>query len=248
MGLYFFLDRNVSETDTAQKGIPVKQPMADDTKTIFLHTGSDRRPFFFLFKFNAIQSKVSIVSISPDYRYSHTQRTLKQSMEKAGVMQCVLDTKEEFGINIDYYISCGWKHLGEIIQDFDEFGIDELGDRLPVPLKNFLLKEAEKLDTDSLINAIVRREGFLNNDVGLAFLNECAYILVKYNGENLPRYAGRRMKSAYTDIDTNINTEVLKKLERIVTFIDPKISEYVCEVITAADSNAHRKITRAING
>lgn len=244
--LYLAIGGRTTETDNVQKGVPMMTPGPDDSRTVFVAVGDDESRFFFIVKFNGLQSKVSVVSVSPSYVYPGTGRTLIQSMEKAGVMQCVLDTKEEFGVNIDYYINCSWNGMRTLLKDFTEFGIEELGKDLPPVLKSFLLKEAEKLDADSLINAVERRDNFIDNEIGLAFINECAYLLLKYNGENLYEYAGQQLKANYNSIDTNINTEALKEFERILNFINPNVTEYLREIIISQETDGRTKVKNAL--
>ena len=155
-----------------------------------------------------------------------------------------MDTEEEFGIEIDNYLCCDWDEMRTILQDFKDFGIDTLGENLPQSIRGLLLKNAEKLDADSLINAVEKREKFLDNQLGLAFLNECAYMLMYANGENLYSYAGNRLKECYSLLDTNINTETLKDFQRILRFLDPETTEYIREVVTADDNRATEKIKR----
>ncbi|MBQ8604516.1 MAG: hypothetical protein IJ410_06715 [Oscillospiraceae bacterium] len=243
--LYLVVDHRVTETDTPQQGIAVAQPGVHDTRNLMVCVGDEDCRFFFVFRFNAPQSKISVVSISPSYKYSSTGHSLDTSMEKAGILQCVMDTKQEFGIEIDNYLCCSWEEMRTIIQDFTDFGIDQLGENLPLPIKKLLLKSAEKLDSDSLINALEKRNAFLDNELGLAFLNECAYLLLYANGENLDEYAGKRLKDCYSLLDTNINTRSLKDYRRIVRFLDPAVTEYVREVIIAGDTDAAAKASRA---
>lgn len=244
--LYFAAAPSSQQTDTRKKGIPMATPGPQDSSTVFVSVGDDDGRFFFIVKFNGFQGNVSVVSVSPSYIYPAAQRTLEQSMEKAGIMQCVLDTKEEFGINIDYYINCSWNGMRKLLRDFSEFGIEELGKDLPPVIKGFLLKEAEKLDADSFINAAEKRNRFLDNEIGLAFLNEGAYLLLKYNGEKIPDCIGRQIKANYSSIDTNINTEALKGLERILGFIDPNIAEYRREIIISEEKEGKEKIKQAL--
>ncbi len=243
--LYLMLDRNIIETDTPQPGVAVLQPGVRDTRNLFLCVGSEDCSFFYIIRFNAPQSKISVVSVSPSYIYPSTGRNLTESMEKAGILQCVMDTKNEFGIEIDNYLYCSWDDMRNILQDFQDFGIAYLGENLPYAIQKLLLKSAEMLDADSLINAVEKRGKFLDNELGLAFLNECAYLLIYVNGENLHDYAGRRLKEFYSLLDTNINTESLKDYQRIINFLDPAVTEYIREVIIAEDNQAEEKINRA---
>lgn len=244
-GLYILIGHRTAETDTPQPGVAIAQPGVHDTRNLMVCTGDGDCRFFFVFRFNAPQSKISVMSVSPSYEYKSTGRTLAQSMEKAGILQCVMDTEEEFGIEIDNYLCCSWDEMRTVLQDFTDFGIEQLGENLPIPIKNLLLKSAEKLDADSLINALERRSGFMDNELGLAFINECAYLLMYANGDNLENLAGKRLKECHSLLDTNINTQALKDYRRIVRFLDPAVTEYIREVIIAGDPDAAAKASRA---
>ena len=243
--LYFAIENQTDTASTPKQGVAISTPLPDDTRTILLEAGNKTK-FYFLIKFNRIQSKISIVSISPSYVYPSCGRSLSQSRQRAGIMQCVLDTKEEFGINIDYYISCSWQQAGRIIPGFRDFGTGRLGRNLPPVVKKFLLENAEKIDIRTLINALDKAEYFLRTDTGLAFLNETAYILLSENGENLYENTSGNFRKIYSTIETNINTEDLQKLERILKFLSPAYTTYCRNIITAQDPSAHRKISRAI--
>lgn len=243
--LYLSLTYNTSPAGTPQQGVPIARPSVNDSKTILMEAG-DEQKFYFLLKFNRIQSKISILSISPDYVYQSTGRSLEQSAARAGIMQCVLDTKQEFGINIDYYLSLSWDQAGRITKNFTDFGLRELGENLPATVKNYLLKNAEKLDTRSLVNMLKKAETFLDNDLGLAFLNETAYLLLFHNGRELYSLTSQQFRNSYSSLSTNINTENLKGFERILTFLDPTVTTYYRNVITAHDTDAHSKVSRAI--
>ena len=144
-GLYLMLDRDIIETDTPQPGVAVTQPGVRDTKNLFVCVGEEETAFFYIIRFNAPQSKISVVSVSPSYIYPSTGRSLTRSMEKAGILQCVMDTKEEFGIEIDNYLHCTWDDMRNILQDFEDFGIEYLGENLPYAVQKLLLKSAEML-------------------------------------------------------------------------------------------------------
>ncbi len=242
--LYMIIDGRSKPVGKNRQGIPItRQPAPGDSATVMVAAGDENRRYFFLIKFNGYRGKVSVTSISPSYILPSKGRNLTRSMEKAGVMQRVLDVKEEFGINVDYYINADWDGMRNLLEDFCEFGIEELGRQLPVVIQNFLLKSARAIDRNSLINAAEMAAGFLDNEIGLAFLNESVYRLLKYNGDNIHRFVGQQLKKGYSNIDTNINTEGMKKFERILNFIDPKVTEYLRRVVTK-DETRRREIIR----
>ncbi len=245
--LYMVIDGRSRPVGKNRQGIPItRQPAPGDSATVMVAVGDDSRRYFFLIKFNGYRGKVSVISISPSYTLPSKGRNLTRSMEKAGILQRVLDIKEEFGINVDYYINTDWNGMRNLLEDFAEFGIEELGRQLPPVIQNFLLKSARGVDRDSLINAAEMAAGFLDNEIGLAFLNESVYRLLKYNGENIHRFAGRQLKKGYSNIDTNINTEAMKKFERILNFIDPKVTGYLRRIVTKDELRRAEKIKECV--
>ena len=224
-----------SAAGKTQQGVPINKPGVTDSKTILLQTGNDY-PFFTLIKFNAIEGETGIVTISRNYMMEKTQRTLSQSLEKAGIMQCVLDISEEFDITIDYFLQCSWQELALLIGELNDFGIDELGENLPESTKEFLLKNAERIDAHTIINALEKSEAFLDNQIGLAFINESAYLLIKNNTDIMGKECGRILKNNYTKFNTNINSEDMKSLERILSFLSAGGIEYPRDIIISSQS------------
>lgn len=238
--LHIIIGTRASETDTPQKGVPVAKPGIEDTKTLLFCVG-DEFHYFFLFKFDALQNKIGIGGISPAYEFSFGG-SMADSLKKAGVKQCLLDLQQEFGISIDYYLQCSWSQLGDMTGGLTEFGIDELGRGLPPGIKNYLLKGAEKLDGRSLANAARKAEGLLDNRLGLAFLNEAAWCTIRYNLENLPDECGRAVKDDYSRLITNLNTNSINRLDRIIKFLEISHVDYPRQVIMKGDRDRQEKI------
>lgn len=240
--LYLSLDVKPKETDKAKAGIAIKQPGIDDSKTILLCAGQEDCQFFFLIKFNALQNKISIMSISPSYTLEKTGRSLTQSMEKAGMLQCVYDLKNEFSLTVDYYLHCDWDTLALVFEEFSDFGVNELGENLPESVKNILLKGAEKLDVNSLINIAKTAQGFLDNQVGLGFLNESAYVLIKYNLPKLSTSAPQKIEKNYSRMNTSLNVISLEKLKTIINFLVEGEADYARDIIVNDEPEAQKKI------
>ena len=239
--LYMIIDLRVSETDTPQKQVPMKMPGVEDSKTVFVAVGDEESPYFFLFKFNAIQDKIGILGISPSYVWEETGISVQESYEKAGVLQCITDIQEQLDINVNYYIQCSWRQLAQILGGLEDVGIDEMSENLPVPVKNFLMKNAENIDADTLINALDKAGGLLDNQLGLAFMNECAYLLIKHNLDNLCRGPGQTISDLYSQLDTNLNTRALERFENIISFFQLSEPQFSRQIIVKGDSDAAQK-------
>ena len=228
-----------TETDTPKEGVPMGMAGGEDSKTILLCIDS-QYPYFFLFKFSAIENRVGIAAISPSFEISGEK--IGERFQKAGAMQCLMDMESEYGINIDYYLQCTWRQLEKIVKDMDDIGIHSFGENLPGSIKNYLLKGMDMLDGKSLVNAAEKAAGFLDNEIGLAFLGYSRHILVENNIEILSKRAGDVIKDEYSGIVTNINTSGLNRMDRILNFLSAAYVEYNSVVITADDTTSQQKI------
>ncbi len=244
--LYIAIDNDSYRADSPKTDVPVNKPTHKDSATVLISRGDNKRQFFFIIKFNGYQNNVSIITISPSYILPSKNTSLSQSIEKAGVMQCVLDIKEEFGINVDYYINCNWDGMRKLLENFTEFGIEELAGNLPPVIKGFLLANADMLDRDSMINAVEKAGVFLDNELGLGFINEGIYRLLKFNGENIHKYISRQLKSGYSSVQTNINSRDMKTFERVLGFIDPNTALYKRQIIIAGEKYRLKKIKECV--
>ena len=242
-GVNIILANSSKETDTPKTGVPMREASVEDSKTILLCIDS-YQPFFFIFKFSAIENRVGIAAISPSFEINDEK--LEDKFKKAGAMQCLLDIENLYGINIDYYIQCSWQQLGKTLSGMRDIKIDSLGENLPVSIKNYLFKGTDTLDVKSLINAAEKASAFLDNDVGLAFMAYSRHWLLENNTDLLHGCASPVIKEDYSEIVTNINTERLNRMERILHFLASAHVEYKSVVITQGDSLSHEKIDSII--
>lgn len=223
-----------AEVNRPQKGISMQTPGVEDSKTMLLALGSEDSPFFFILKFNALQNKVGIMAISPSFKAR--DNPLQDTLKRTGAMQCLLDLKEELGINIDYYLRVSWSGAAYLAKGLApvDLQLQELG--LPPALEGFVLKRAQSLDADSLANAVAKAAPVLDNPLGLAFLNEYLYALISTNLESLPSVCGARVKADYAALDTNIDTAALTRYGIIVNFLSARDVDYPRRVIYSSDS------------
>lgn len=244
--LYLSMQGKSALTGEEKQGVPIAKPGVNDSKTIFLCIGEEN-PFFFIFKFNAIEGKISTVCISPDYIYKSTEKSITESFNKAGVMQCVYDTNNEFNINIDYFLQTSWKNLKYLTENFKEFDIYSIKDSIPNTVQEFLVKDADKIDCNSLINAIEKVSISLTDTKGLNFLSQTADLIIKNNISNLSNATENTLKKNYNRFNTNINTEDMTTLNRIFQFLTAHGVEYYNETITPDNKNVEEIINIAFN-
>lgn len=241
--VYIAVSDSSQQAGTAQEGVPMGRPSVEDSKTILLCI-DEECPYFFLLKFNAIENRAGIAVFSPEYKTGRS--TLADTLTKAGAMQCLMDIEETFGINIDYYLQCSWQQLSSIVEDMNDIGIESFGENLPQSVRNFILKGADRLDGKSLVNAAEKAAGFMDNELGLAFLVQGRKILIENNMEKLPSTAGKAIKNNYSSLVTNINTQRLNRLDRITNFLAAAYVEYNCAVVVKGDTDAQAKIDSII--
>lgn len=242
-GVYMAISSKSQQAGTPQEGVPMGRPSVEDSKTILLCIDGEY-PYFFLFKFNAIENRIGIAVFSPSYRIN--QNTIEENFKKAGAMQCVLDTESAFDINIDYYLQCNWNQMSKLVEGMDDIGISSIGENLPQIMKSFILKGADRLDGKSLVNAAQKAAGFMDNEIGLAFLTQSRRALIENNLEKLPQTAGNTMKENYSSMITNINTQRLNRLDRILNFLAAAFVEYNCAVIVKDEPDAQAKVDSII--
>lgn len=244
-GCVYVLTENMArETDTPQYNVPKAFPGAEDSKTLLLCVDS-HQPFFFVFKFNAIENRVGVVALSPSFQLKKGA-SLQQIFERTGAMQCLMDLKEEFGMEIHYYLQCTWQQLGQMCRQLTDIGIDSLGQNIPDYIRNYLLKGAERLDGQSLVNRAEKAAGFLDNELGLAFLTQGAVRIVENNMARLSDGPAKVLKEGYSGIVTNINTQALKGLGRITDFLGANYVEYDSTVILNKDTSRQEKMDSVI--
>ena len=237
------LSNSSKETDTPKTGIPMREASVEDSKTILLCIDSSQ-PFFFILKFSAIENRVGIAAISPSFKIDDTK--LEDKFKKTGAMQCLMDIENQYDINIDYYLQCSWQQLGKMIGDMRDIEINSLGENLPVSIRNYLFKGADTLDVKSLINAAEKARAFLDNEMGLAFLTFSRQWLIENNIDLLFECTSQAIKENYSEIVTNINTERLSRMERILHFLANAHVKHKSVVITNDDSLSHEKINSII--
>ncbi|MEG1050352.1 MAG: hypothetical protein RSE24_07420, partial [Oscillospiraceae bacterium] len=223
MGLYWVLDITPRETAGArQMGVPILKPETDDSKTLLLCAKADSTQFFFLIKLNAIQNKVSVVSIPRSFELSKAQRTLQESLDYAGMLQCVYDLKQQFDIAVDYHLLCDYENLGSITQSFCGFHAGELGSSLPPQVQELLLKTNDYIDANLITNLLKLSAESLDNELGIDFLNKSACCILKYNIANLKDYGIAGIKENFSYLTTNLNVQSLDKLYRILSLLAEK--------------------------
>ena len=243
-GMWAVIQNRARETDTPQQGVPKAAPGVNDSKSLLLGLGDKENPYFFVIKTSAISNRIGICCISPQYQFENGTN-LAESMKRAGIKQCFMDIEEEFGINIDHYLYCGWQQAAKLCEDTGHIDISVFADNLPPVIKDYLLAGAEKINAQTVINCCEKAAGFLDNEIGLAFMTETMTQIIMANTHRLAGIA-QNIKDEYSALNTSFNTTSLAEMERICGFLADSHIEYPRRIILKGDSKAADKIKTAM--
>ena len=131
--LYWLSAPSPQTAGTNQNNIPITKATVTDNKTTLVYLHSQTDSAFLLIKLNAINNTASVTAIPADYYISHRSRTLAQSFEYAGIMQCVQDLAEHLDTDINYHLDLDCERLSEFSVSFiDKEAVSN------IPLTNLL--------------------------------------------------------------------------------------------------------------
>lgn len=241
-GLYWFVSSDVRAAETKQEKVPKTEVQPEDSKTTLCVLESGGQQFFFLIKLNAIQNKVSVVSIPSYFYLDKAERTLGESMDYAGVRQCVQDLSEQFDLKISYHMVCNTVLASKIMGSFTEL---ELGG-ISIPEKAAEYLKGDRADINSIVGAVELAAAGLNNPEGIEFLNISLYSLIKNNMVNLKEYVPDEIKGNFSQLNTNLGTQELDKLEKIAGYLCNENVEYSRLVVNEGE-NAQIQLDRELN-
>lgn len=205
-------------TGENKTGVPVLTPDYNDSKTTLVILDADSADFFFLIKLNALQNKVNVVSLPSSLHLSSAGRTLGESMAYAGAMQCVQDISENFDISVDYHLVCGLDSIEKITAGFAPFDVSSV-DGIPQSVSSYILNGRNTTGIAALSAAVYSHASVLDNLVGITFLNMAAEKLIRDNMESIYATSIDSIKENFSRLSTNMNTEDLDRLKRIMAFL-----------------------------
>ncbi len=245
--LYFSISNEGSQdVQINQEGIAILKPSVDDSKAVLINLESEEESFFFILKLNAIQNKLSLLSIDKNFVLPSLNRSLQESITTAGIMQASFDISKEFDFTIDYYLRLDLETLAVLLEGFDEISLDSFSSTLPEEIKVLLLTSIEKIDTTSLVTILEKSDEFLATNTGLGFLNELIFIIVKDNLTNQNSEFKEVFKDTFSYVQTNINSEDLDKLERIIALLNKETCVFKRDVIFKSDGEYLLKVNEML--
>lgn len=120
--LYWLSAPSPQTAGTNQNNIPITKATVSDNKTTLVYLHSQADSAFLLIQLNAINNSASVTAIPADYYISHRSRTLAQSFEYAGIMQCVQDLSEHLDTDINYHLDLDCEKLPQFDLSFISAG------------------------------------------------------------------------------------------------------------------------------
>ena len=200
--------------DNNQKNVPILKAELADSKTLLLALDEGDNQYFTLIKFNAIQSKVSVAIVPQSLDLEIIGRTLGDSFEYAGIMQCVADLKLELGVPIDYYISLDCNSLSTMTSSLIS---GTFKGEIPSSLTEYFYDGI--VDIQTLISLITLDPTRLNNEEGYIFLEKLILSSIEMNLQNILDYIIDDIQTMSSQVFTNLNVQSFNRLKRIMTLL-----------------------------
>lgn len=224
MAVYWFVGWSGQESvGKNQQGVPILSLTPEDTKTTLMVLDCSDAKFYFLLQLNAIQNRVNLVSVPADFYLSVSQRTLAESMAYAGVRQCVQDLSRQFDISIDYHLVTDLAQLAKLMDGFGQLDTEKVA--VPQSIKTYLLKSARYISVATVLDGIAISPSLLDNSIGIEFLNLAGITLLQTNLEKMETVADN-IRENYTAINTDINTQDLDVIKRIIRLLKSTQTEF----------------------
>ena len=230
MAVYWYVGWSGEESvGKNQEGVPILSLTPEDTKTALVVLDCSDAKFYFLLQLNAIQNKVNLVSVPADHYLAVSQRTLAESMDYAGVRQCVQDLSRQFDLTIDYYLVTDLVQLAKLMDGFGQLDTEKVD--IPQSIKSYLLKSTRFVSVDTILDGIAISPSLLDNSVGIEFLNLAGITLLQTNLEKMETVADN-IKENYTFINTDMNTQDMDGIKRIIRLLKSTKTEFGRLVLT----------------
>ncbi|MBE6895168.1 MAG: hypothetical protein E7483_06180 [Ruminococcaceae bacterium] len=190
LALYWSLAPASKSAGTAQNDIPIAKADSTDNKTTLVFADTDTQSIFMLVKLNAVDMQVTVTAIPADYHIGTANRTLNQSFEYAGIMQCVQDLSVQLDIVIDYHIYLEQEDIKKLSESFENTSTDSILSLDNPQRLAFSAVQAIKSNMtdiqDYVLNHIPKEFSYLSTNIGkteAAKLNRILTILQRSQTE-----------------------------------------------------------------
>ena len=237
--LYWAVTPSDTQVDTNQTGIPIVSAESGDVKTVLITTDAESARFFFLLKLNGIEPKISLAAIPSGYQLAAPGRTLTESFEYAGIMQCVQDLGEELNVKIDYHLLLDKDGLKQLTSSFGDVSFNS--HLVPDELYSFF--SGASIDTNTLVDTVCSYASYLDNEQGLTLLTGIAMHLIENNMPNIQSYTLSDITDSFSYLSTNIGTQEAARLDRILTLLS-RTSPQTATAVLSNSATAKEDIAR----
>lgn len=239
-GLYWIVSREIHAAEVKQQGVPVATIQPKNSKTTLCVVKTDEEEYYFLIKLNAIQNKVSVVALPQGFYMDGADRTLAESMDYAGVRQCVQDLTEHFAIKISYHFVCDLNTADKLAEGFRQAE----GGGITIPQKFENCFKGGGITSAKIAAAMAISDA---GEEDTAFIGAAVAELVKANMDNIGLYMSQAVKENYSALNTDIGTIELAQLEEIVKFLCNESTEYGF-VAVKQEQNPQQAVEKELNG
>ncbi|MBQ7283791.1 MAG: hypothetical protein IJW74_02920, partial [Oscillospiraceae bacterium] len=232
--LYWAIAPSHTQVGTSKTDVPLLTAESGDIKTALVATEIQHTRFFFVIKLNAVKTKISIAAIPADYHLAKAGRTLSQSLNYAGIMQCVQDLTDDSGIPIDYHLLLDEDSLKQLLSAFGDTNMQSFAHIIPQDIASFWSDTA--IDANALADLLCRCAPQLDTAEGLEFLTHLTAHLIQNNTVNIQNYTLADITDSFSVLSTNIGVQQAARLNRIFTLLRRSEPQFETAAITDSDT------------
>ena len=228
--LYWVNTPSAQSVDSNHSGVPTGKAQSADNKTTLLCLQTDNNLLFFVIKLNAVDNMVTVAALPQQYYLSNPGRTLAQSFEYAGIMQCVQDLGRNLDIVIDYHLLLDSSSLPKFTADFEDiaFDISSLSSLFPSLSGNSLADITSFVLglTDNCNSEILQ----FTADIISHIIHIHSSVIINTTLELIPQKLGV--------LNTNIGKTEATQLKRIIFFLQQNNCHYNSFVLSDGQISA----------
>ena len=227
--LYWVITPSSHPTDIKQSGIPITTAQKDDNKTTLLSLQLQDTQFFFTIKLNAMDKEISVTAIPSDFYLPSAQRTLSQSFEYAGIMQCVQDLSSYLDTTIDYHLYLDSDYLIKLAKTLDNnLDLSHL-----INNDSLLQQTNQFLSPQTFAGYIATTPHIFNNSSGLASLCSIITEIIKSDSLSLQNQTITEIQNNISYLATNIGKTEAIRIIRILSLLQHTSPQYNINILSS---------------